>query len=115
MKTNERQEWVTRIILAAFFLAKTFDMEIKKMKPWWKSKMVWVGILQLVGAISLYLIGYFQDNETITSPMEITLLVNGIVMVILRWLTSEPITSIVKPLDKLRPRIEKTRSNGESK
>jgi len=79
------------------------------MKPWIKSKTVWVGIIQLIAALALYLNGYYQDHEggIPTSPVEITLVINGIAMIVLRWLTDSPITSVVKPLDSLRPQIAK--------
>ena len=76
------------------------------MKNWYKSKVVWLGILQLIAAITLF-VGNKLDGTPSWNPSEIILLVNGVVMVILRWLTDQPITSFAKPLDNLRPRIKK--------
>jgi len=69
-------------------------------KAWWKSKTVWVGGLQLVAAITMYLIGFFQENNSVASPVEITLLINGIVMVVLRWLTNERIAINPEKIEK---------------
>ena len=77
------------------------------MKKWWQSKSVWVGGLQLAASLSLFGHQIFTDNEiTLDDPTKILLLVNGLTMVVLRWLTDQPITSIAKPFDNLRPRIK---------
>ena len=76
------------------------------MKPWYQSKTVWLGVLQLAAAITLF-VGNKLDGTPIWNPSEIVLLVNGIIMVILRWLTSQPITSFTSQFDKLRPKVMK--------
>ena len=77
------------------------------MKPWYRSKQFWIGVLQLVAALTMFGNQFFTENEiTFDNPTAIMLLVNGLVMVVLRWLTDQPITSVVKPMDKLRPRIK---------
>ena len=77
------------------------------MKPWYTSKVFWIGALQLLAAIAIFGNQFLADPElNITEPATILLFVNGLTMVILRWLTDRPITSFAKPFDKLRPRIK---------
>lgn len=79
----------------------------RTMKPWIKSKSFWVGILQLIAALTLFGNQFLTDHEiTFDDPTKLLLLGNGLVMVILRWLTDQPITSFFKSADKLRPRIK---------
>lgn len=76
------------------------------MKPWYKSKSVIVGLLQLVASLSLFGYQFLSENEIeFDNPTMVLLFVNGIVMCVLRWLTSEPISSIAKQFDKLRPGV----------
>jgi hypothetical protein len=69
------------------------------------SKTVWLGVLQIIAAVALYL-GTELDAKPHWSVSEILLLVNGVLMVIVRWLTDQPITSVTKKFDSLRPRIK---------
>lgn len=78
------------------------------MKPWHKSKVFWIGALQLLAAIAIFGNQFLANPDLkITEPATILLFINGLTMVVLRWLTDRPITSFVKPLDNLRPKIKK--------
>lgn len=58
-------------------------------KPWYKSKTVWAGLLEmLIG--SLGLIATFLDAGNFTASA-IVLLVVGILKIVLRYLTDEPL------------------------
>lgn len=72
------------------------------MKAWYKSKTFWLGALQLLAAVSLFVHQFITDHQTITDPEKIALFTNGLIMVVLRWVTDKPITSPVKVMDKLR-------------
>jgi hypothetical protein len=60
------------------------------MKAWYQSKIVWLGILQtLVGALGV-VAEFLRAGDY--SPVALTLLASGILMVIMRiWFTSESI------------------------
>lgn len=63
-------------------------------KPAWQSKTVWVSILiTLIGAIE-------QFGQASIIPEEhqrISLLISGVLMLILRFMTNEPITTAKRP------------------
>jgi hypothetical protein len=69
-------------------------------KPWWQSKLIWVGVLQVVLA-SLQL----SQNVDWSDPMAWTLFGTGLVTIVLRWLTDEPVTSLITGMDRFRPRV----------
>ena len=71
------------------------------MKKWFKSKTVWIGVLQILSALILIFVDLFPDSTIISS----VLLADGIIMVVLRWITDKPITSPVRAMDGLRPKI----------
>ena len=52
-------------------------------KPFWQSKMFWLGILQ----VGIGIASYIEGNAAVGTPIT----VSGIMTVILRGLTSEPI------------------------
>ena len=72
------------------------------MKKWYKSKTVWIGVLQILSSLILIFVDLFPDSQIISS----VLLADGIIMVVLRWITDRPINSPVKQLDALRPSIK---------
>lgn len=61
------------------------------MKPFYLSKLVWLGIVQtLLGSLSV--IASFLQSGKPLDPLGIVLIVSGILTVILRvWFTEEPI------------------------
>lgn len=61
-------------------------------KPFYLSKLVWLGIVQtLLGALSV--IASFLQSGKPLDPLGIVLIVSGILTVVLRvWFTDEPIT-----------------------
>ena len=76
------------------------------MKPWYKSKTVWVNILTLLVAI----ITSIQSHEWISNYPNLLAaftMILAIVNVFLRWLVDQPITSIAKRFDKYRPQVMK--------
>ncbi len=77
------------------------------MKRWWKSKTVWIGGLQLVSSLALIGVEVLQKGSVSVDPMQITLVLNGVAMLFLRWVTDKPISSPVAVMDKLRPVITK--------
>lgn len=75
------------------------------MKTWYTSKTVWIGLFQILSAAILIFVDLFPDSKYISS----VLLADGILMVVLRWVTDRPIDSPIPKLDRLRPAI--TRNN----
>ena len=79
------------------------------MKPFYFSKLFWLGMVQLVASLGTFVSEFVGTDfdwstwQTINFP----LLVSGLVTVIFRWYTDQPITSPLPPLDKLRPTIIK--------
>jgi hypothetical protein len=64
-------------------------------KLWYKSKLVWLGILQVVVAVLMSLANLLHQ-ETI-SPADISLFLAGVVTIIIRIVfTAEPITKTLK-------------------
>jgi hypothetical protein len=77
------------------------------MKPWWKSKTVWINVLTLVVALVVAI----QDHQWIkTNPnlAAASTMLLAVINVFLRWLVDQPITSIIKPMDRLRPKVMKS-------
>jgi hypothetical protein len=77
------------------------------MKKWWKSKSVWIGVLQIISSISLIVVEFLEEGSVKVDTHQTLLMVNGIAMLILRWVTDKPISSPVEVMDSLRPRIKK--------
>lgn len=77
------------------------------MKKWWKSKSVWIGVLQIISSISLIIVEFLEEGSVKVDTHQTLLMVNGIAMLILRWVTDKPISSPVEVMDSLRPRIKK--------
>lgn len=61
------------------------------MKPWYKSKTIWVGALQIVSALTAFGYEFFLEHQTLDDPIKITMFVNGITMVVLRFMTDKGI------------------------
>ena len=61
-------------------------------KDWWKSKTLWVGVLQILCSIGLN-VADFLEAGNFTGPA-IALFVTGVLTIVLRFLTNEPL----KPL-----------------
>jgi hypothetical protein len=81
------------------------------MKPWYKSKIVWAGFTQ----VSLSLLTIVKDWWEANHDKELDLLAwlvlaTGILTLVSRWLTDEPITSFSERFDKLPN--DATLSNG---
>jgi hypothetical protein len=76
-----------------------------KMKPWYKSKIVWAGMIQ----VSLSLLTIVKDWWEANHDKELDLLAwlvlaTGILTLVSRWLTDEPITSFSERFDTLPKR-----------
>lgn len=50
------------------------------MKKWYKSKTVWIGVLQILSSLILIFVDLFPESQIISS----VLLADGIIMVVLR-------------------------------
>ena len=77
-----------------------------QMKSWYKSKTFWInGVTLLVGVL-----GVVSSSELLKEHTDLVLGLTTIALpcinLFLRWLTDKPITSPVKQMDCLRPRIE---------
>lgn len=70
------------------------------MKPWYKSKTVWVGILEILAGIGDVLVSWLNGQTDVPPLVGYTLLVSGLAKVLLRTLTKEPI-KVPKPPAKL--------------
>jgi len=69
-------------------------------KPWWQSKLVWIGVIQMViAAMQLFTATDWAD------PLAMTIFVTGLLTIVSRWLTDEPITSVVAGMDRWRPKV----------
>lgn len=55
-------------------------------KPWWKSRTVWLGVLQIVGAYGGYVGTLFPPAAAAAGAAA------GIATIILRTLTTQPVT-----------------------
>ena len=75
------------------------------MKSWWKSKSIWVGALQIISSIALIAVEILNEGSVKVDMGQTLLMVNGVAMIILRWVTDKPITSPVAVMDRMRPRI----------
>lgn len=81
------------------------------MKSWWKSKTIWVGVLQVISSVALSLSSFLSEGGTLDVDSNQTILaLNGIAMIVLRWLTDKPIDSPVAVMDSMRPRIKKNQA-----
>jgi hypothetical protein len=56
-------------------------------KKWWKSKMVWLGVLQTAGGAIELLTGILENSE-----LGLAAVVSGVVTAGLRLVTKQPIT-----------------------
>ena len=61
------------------------------MKPWYKSKTILVGTLQIVSALTAFGYEFFIEHQALDDPIKITLFINGITMVVLRFMTDKGI------------------------
>tara|TARA_R110002126_G_scaffold268771_1_gene412331 strand:+ start:291 stop:554 length:264 start_codon:yes stop_codon:yes gene_type:complete len=77
------------------------------MKSWWKSKSIWVGALQIVSSMALIVVEILNEGSLKVDMGQTLLMVNGVAMIILRWVTDKPINSPVAVMDRMRPRIAK--------
>ena len=70
------------------------------MKSWLFSKTIWINVLTLI----LGILTTLQASEFLTPQLVliITSIVVPILNMFLRWLTSEPITSPLKVMDRFR-------------
>jgi hypothetical protein len=82
------------------------------MKPWYKSKQFWVGAMQLIASVALFMHDFFTQHQTISTTVTLSLFLNGLAMLVLRWLTDQPISSFDHKLDPLRPRIAENMRKG---
>ena len=55
------------------------------MKDWWKSKTIWIGILEILSAVGLAVADFLQVGD-FTAPA-IVLFFTGVLMIVLRFLT----------------------------
>tara|TARA_R100000742_G_C4275640_1_gene96248 strand:- start:1613 stop:1876 length:264 start_codon:yes stop_codon:yes gene_type:complete len=76
------------------------------MKNWYKSKTMWINTLTLLAGV----IAVVSQSELLKEHTELviglTTIALPLVNLFLRWLTDQPITSPVKQMNYLRPRIE---------
>lgn len=72
------------------------------MKKWYTSKTIWIGVLQILSALILIFVDLFPDSKYISTVM----LADGVIMVVLRWVTDRPIDSPLQAVDALRPKIK---------
>lgn len=77
------------------------------MKSWYKSKSIWVGALQIISSMALIAVEILNEGSVKVDMGQTLLMVNGVAMIILRWVTDKPITSPVEVMDKMRTRIAK--------
>ena len=77
-------------------------MEPTVVKEWYRSKTFWVNALTLAGSI----IAAVTASEFVRDNPQLVLVLTGLVIpiinVILRWLTDEPINSILPMFDRFR-------------
>ena len=59
------------------------------MKPWYKSKTIWVGALQMISALTAFGYEFFMEHQALDNPLKITMFVNEITMVVLRFMTDQ--------------------------
>lgn len=59
------------------------------MKKFYESKTFWVGALQILSALLMLVVEFLNQSDF--SPVAFVMLGNGIVMIVLRFLTSEGI------------------------
>lgn len=69
------------------------------MKPWYKSKTVWLLIL---GNVADVLLLWVDQDWLGTRTILIVSLIRNHLLLVIRWLTVEPITSVSPRFDKLR-------------
>lgn len=71
-------------------------------KPWWMSKLIWLGIIEIT--ISILQMAQMTDWSDKAAWMTFAM---GVLTILARWLTDEPITSPVKELDRFRKGLVK--------
>ena len=59
-------------------------------KMWYRSRTFWVGALTITVGVSGFLSG-FLGKPVLNGPASAACLVNGVSMVMLRWVTDSPI------------------------
>jgi hypothetical protein len=66
------------------------------MKPviWYADKQVWFGIAWALLAVVQVALGFFGYNEFTPSPdlVSIVALLNAVIVILLRWFTTRPVT-----------------------
>tara|TARA_R100000152_G_C6676898_1_gene111763 strand:+ start:399 stop:662 length:264 start_codon:yes stop_codon:yes gene_type:complete len=76
------------------------------MKSWYKSKTFWInGLTLLAGLVAVVAQSKLLEEHT-ELVLGLTTIALPVINLFLRWLTDQPITSPVKQMDCLRPRIE---------
>lgn len=55
-------------------------------KPWYTSKLFWLGVLEIISGVSGYL------TEAITTQASVGSILFGLLTIVLRYVTKQPIT-----------------------
>ena len=55
-------------------------------KSWYKSKLFWLGVLQILGSVASYLADAIQTEATIGG------IIFGVLTIIFRYVTKQPVT-----------------------
>ena len=72
---------------------------MKDLKPWYKSKLVWTGIFQCLGALSEATVGFLNSNPSLTL-ISILPFITGVLTIVFRFVTSATIEG--SPASKAR-------------
>lgn len=59
-------------------------------KPWWASKTIWINLIAVVATLLAVTVGFEMDA---TFQAEIVAVVMGIVNIVLRFVTVEPVNN----------------------
>lgn len=70
-------------------------------KPWYTSKTVWTNLV----ALAISVLELVADSPLLTTESASLLGVVSVLNLVWRWLTDEPITSLVPELDPLRRKV----------
>jgi len=62
-------------------------------KNWWESKTIWIGILQIACSIGFSLADFLNAGDF--TGAAIALFITGIVSIVLRFLTNEPLNPVL--------------------
>jgi hypothetical protein len=74
--------------------------EENMIKQWWKSKMVWLGILMIIAAALEYIAGLPAETPVIQA-------ISGVLTIIIRFLTNTAVAGGVSPPSVRPPATEK--------